>query len=1771
MRNNKIAALLTACAIAMSSGVQVTATEICPEESINSVASETAQHIVSEPEPVTEKAEEHLTENENPTVIEESAPNEISEQVLEEKTAESEADKEPELLLGNGGVSDGKGIDADRKFMLFEIPMLKVEPKGYDAEYQDAIYLREDFEEGVLPASTGSGTAELYPDSGEYGKTLKLSGEVSVSYTLPGNTVKWDGKACSTAFEGDGTEKNPYLIKSGADLKFLQKKVNGGTTYEGKYFKLVNNIDLQNKEWEPIGNSSKRFKGNFDGNFNKVINIKRTVLGTSKCMGFFGYLQGTVSNFGVENVDYKLENKSSNKISTAGGMVGTLLGTMDNCFARNVRIENTSATQSIEAVGGVVGTVQTSSTEQSFVQSTYAVDVTYISKDSSTSAKIGQLIGYSKSSSNKINVYYCYVAGKFEPSSNNANYYTFGAVEKVANIKSGNNVVANEVTTYKTNLTQVEPEYEVLTPTKMKGYASNLGEIFANDVTGMINKGFPYHKKCMEVPNEAVVSFDVEIDSSGLDFAILNSDGTECAKGTVEKSCGKGWHTVSVDMKETGYTVTVDGKNPKTENYNADMGHGTIIFSQKNGGACRVDNIIISEDCSEELSKVADVLFETIGGKETLSAVTKNVDLCEIVNNHAVAWESSVSNIIKKSGEVTRHAVDLPVTLTATYDGNSPAGVQKAFATVKFDAVVKAREGVTDVEKVNDILNFYLNDSLLTDDSLDNITKDLNKLPTEFEGAEIIWESDSPEYIATDGAVTLPEIDSGDAEVTLKVTVKLGSVIKQTEFVLTVKAPLSDSAKLKLAADAIKPTNLTVENIDEITKDLVLPESGKFNSMITWSTDNSAVISKNGVVVRQNEDVFVSLTAHFTLNGVKLDKVYHFIVLMSEKTRAQKDADALTDLGGVIEDDFGIETVGSLYSSEITWTSNNEAITLTDGYATVTRPKNGKGDASVTLTATVTYGAESVTRKFNITVPQEPDIQQVINEAYDSITWETISTEAKESITYNLSLPTDFGYGVTAKLISNPEGYVDGTGIVTRPDVGEPDRQVNLKLVIGDGITERTKEFDVTVKAFENDAAVLEKAVNELTFSQLSGEEMDMVTQNLKLPASWRYNTTVTWETSDASCVKVEGEEGKVIRPEFGKDNKEVMLTANVSYNGQSKIKKFYFTVAEVNGTKTSFLIDVEKYDFGEMKSKDNIVVNKSYLAAEVVEDPENPQNKVFKLSKDSSFSASAQKGFQIKATDEKKGRFEFTAKMRFESVPDRNFYICGVCGTGEEIGITGSRSSSGVTIAGKLIPYNVWTEVKVEIDTFDKSYSVYVGGVFGKKYDFKYKATKPSEIGLVRFYYDFIYNSASGEHVVYVDDITLTKKIDYASSLATAASEFETVFLTGQDISNITEDLIIPEISIFETTVETKSSDPKVVSDSGEVTRPQTSDAKLTFTVTYKNNYGGTRQKEYELTVKAENSEDLPELNQDELDALHAKEDLEEAVAYIYDNCNVNAIVDNLSLQTVGVHGAEITYESSDGTVLSQNGTVNRNDSGDTEVTLKVTAKVNEQKESKEIKLTVKKAIVDPDFPKSISSSSGVSGVPLGGNSITSVKPTGKNSAFWDILDHWAKDYIEQANKDGIVSGKGDGEFDPNGNVTREEFVTMLINVLGLETEEPEQIFDDVKSDAWYEKYINTAYKNGIVNGISENVFGISQNISRQDMCVMAFNAFAEYLSGDFADDRFSDDADLAEYARQAVYTLKNAGIVNGRGNNEFQAHGTATRAEATVIICLLRNVIKK
>ena len=183
--------------------------------------------------------------------------------------------------------------------------------------------------------------------------------------------------------------------------------------------------------------------------------------------------------------------------------------------------------------------------------------------------------------------------------------------------------------------------------------------------------------------------------------------------------------------------------------------------------------------------------------------------------------------------------------------------------------------------------------------------------------------------------------------------------------------------------------------------------------------------------------------------------------------------------------------------------------------------------------------------------------------------------------------------------------------------------------------------------------------------------------------------------------------------------------------------------------------------------------------------------------------------------------------------------------------------------------------------------------------------------------------------------------------------------------------------------------------------------------------------------------------------------------------------------------------------------------------------------------------------------------------------KANGKIKDMTDVTEgQWFYDDVAFALDNNIFKGTSETTFSPNQAMTRAMFVTVLGRNAGVEDSSASypstSVFDDVANDAYYASHVKWAVENGITVGVSKTEFAPNAQISRQDMATMMLR-YAKAMGiqlPEMSKELFADDADIAVYAKEAVYKLKAVEIINGKDGNIFDPKGSTTRAEVAAVL---------
>ncbi len=172
--------------------------------------------------------------------------------------------------------------------------------------------------------------------------------------------------------------------------------------------------------------------------------------------------------------------------------------------------------------------------------------------------------------------------------------------------------------------------------------------------------------------------------------------------------------------------------------------------------------------------------------------------------------------------------------------------------------------------------------------------------------------------------------------------------------------------------------------------------------------------------------------------------------------------------------------------------------------------------------------------------------------------------------------------------------------------------------------------------------------------------------------------------------------------------------------------------------------------------------------------------------------------------------------------------------------------------------------------------------------------------------------------------------------------------------------------------------------------------------------------------------------------------------------------------------------------------------------------------------------------------------------------QPQTNEADFADIKGHWSEANVRELVKLGAINGYADNTFKPDANITRAEFVTVIVKAFRLGAEDGKTFVDT--ENHWAKRAIATAAAAGTVAGYSDNSFGPDDLITREQMAAIVVRAAK--LAATDKSVSFPDSADISDWARTALATATAKGLINGYEDGTVKPKVNTTRAEAVMVI---------
>ncbi len=176
----------------------------------------------------------------------------------------------------------------------------------------------------------------------------------------------------------------------------------------------------------------------------------------------------------------------------------------------------------------------------------------------------------------------------------------------------------------------------------------------------------------------------------------------------------------------------------------------------------------------------------------------------------------------------------------------------------------------------------------------------------------------------------------------------------------------------------------------------------------------------------------------------------------------------------------------------------------------------------------------------------------------------------------------------------------------------------------------------------------------------------------------------------------------------------------------------------------------------------------------------------------------------------------------------------------------------------------------------------------------------------------------------------------------------------------------------------------------------------------------------------------------------------------------------------------------------------------------------------------------------------------------------------FSDVATHWAKETINDMGSRMVISGVGQGNFEPDRDIARAEFAAIIVRALGLAPGNGMNSFTDVNTSDWYCGYVKTAAEYGIITGYDAATFGPSDKITREQAMTMIARAMKiTGLKSEMKDSEisalianYSDGTAASDYAKTNIAACLKTGMVTGRTSDTIAPKNCITRAEVAVIV---------
>lgn len=186
---------------------------------------------------------------------------------------------------------------------------------------------------------------------------------------------------------------------------------------------------------------------------------------------------------------------------------------------------------------------------------------------------------------------------------------------------------------------------------------------------------------------------------------------------------------------------------------------------------------------------------------------------------------------------------------------------------------------------------------------------------------------------------------------------------------------------------------------------------------------------------------------------------------------------------------------------------------------------------------------------------------------------------------------------------------------------------------------------------------------------------------------------------------------------------------------------------------------------------------------------------------------------------------------------------------------------------------------------------------------------------------------------------------------------------------------------------------------------------------------------------------------------------------------------------------------------------------------------------------------------------------------------PASAAASFSDVSSGaWYAKFVNYVYDNGLMSGTGASTFSPDAKMTRAMAVTVLYRIAGSPEVSGSNSFTDVPASQYYYKPVLWAVANGITSGVSATRFGPNENVTREQLVTFLYKyaCTTDLWVGAGGKLNYPDAGSVSGYAVTSFLWCTANGIVSGNEKGQLAPKATATRAECATILTRFDELVK-